>query len=222
MGFNRLLANSLFLLLLLPGGVFAAGLEAERDNAAALFDGNLPSAPSAGLSPASSKDASADFLRQMKEVLSSGVWNGSTPQMRQFVFRNSQEGWTAQAQSVGLEGFLWTKKELEGKYGEAAFSGQLNDYFSYLDELLKPVAWTSDLRKALADLKGASLTGPEKNARLNAILENYVDGLHANMERYDAAAWAKKARIYELFPRAYNAAGRRGPGGSFFRDSPAS
>jgi glycosidase len=148
------------------------------------------------------------------------------------MFKNNQEGWTAQAQSVGLEGFLWTKKELEGKYGEAAFSGQLNDYFSYLDGLLKPVAWTSDLRSALADLKNSQLPEAEKNARLTAILENYVSGLQDNMRKYDSAAWAKKARVYELFPRAYNLDGRRSaqgfkspsePGRTlFFRDFRAS
>ncbi|MHB0996333.1 MAG: alpha-amylase family glycosyl hydrolase [Elusimicrobiales bacterium] len=213
MGLNRIFLNCLLSLLLLPSGLFAAGLEAERESAGALFDGNLPAAPSGDLVPGSPKDASADFLRQMKEVLASGVWNGSAPQMRHFMFRNSDEGWTAQAQSVGLEGFLWTKKELEGKYGTAPFAGQLDDYFSYLDALLKPVAWTSDLRRALSDLRASSMPGPEKNARLNLILENYVDGLHANMERYDAAAWSRKARIYELFPRAYNLGGRPGAGG---------
>ena len=220
MGFNRLLTRSVLSLLLLPAGLFAAGLEAERDSAGALFDGGLPAVPAGDLSAGSPKDASADFLRQMKEVLSSGVWNGSSPQLRPFMFKNSKEGWSAQAQSVGLEGFLWTKKELEGKYGEGPFAGQLDDYFNYLDSLLKPVAWTSDLRRALADLRSSSLTGPEKNARLNLILENYVEGLHSNMERYDAAAWAKKARIYELFPRAYNLDGRRGPDANpkFFRD----
>ena len=220
MGFNRLLTRSVLSLLLLPAGLFAAGLEAERDSAGALFDGGLPAVPAGDLSAGSPKDASADFLRQMKEVLSSGVWNGSSPQLLPFMFKNSKEGWSAQAQSVGLEGFLWTKKELEGKYGEGPFAGQLDDYFNYLDSLLKPVAWTSDLRRALADLRSSSLTGPEKNARLNLILENYVEGLHSNMERYDAAAWAKKARIYELFPRAYNLDGRRGPDANpkFFRD----
>lgn len=205
MAFYKLLLS--LLLSIAAPCAFASGLEAERVSAAVLFDGGL-TAPSLD-EPLKGRDANADFLRQMKEVLSSGAWNGSTPQVRQFMFRNNKEGWTAQAQSVGLEGFLWTKKELEGKYGAEAFSGQLNDYFTYLDGMLKPVAWTSDLRSALADLKNSQLTEAEKNSRLNAILENYVSGLQANMQKYDAAAWARKARIYELFPRAYNLDGRR-------------
>ena len=211
MGSYRLLLSSLSLLLLaLPPGAFASTLEAERSSASALFDGGLPLT---GIADGDPRDANTDFLRQMKEVLSTGGWDGPSPQVRHFMFKNSGEGWTAQAQSVGLEGFLWTKKELEGKYGAAAFSGQLNDYFLYLDVLLKPVAWTGELRAALSDLKNSQLPAGEKNARLNAMLENYVAGLQANMEKYDGAAWAKKARIYELFPRAYNLDGRRGAQG---------
>ncbi|MCM2266147.1 MAG: alpha-amylase family glycosyl hydrolase [Elusimicrobiales bacterium] len=222
MGFFRLLYG-LLPLLLLSSRLFA-GPEADRAAAGALFDGALPLAP---LPQADGDKAGAEtqFLLQMKEVLSSGAWDGASPQLRHFVFRNREEGWTAQAQSVGLEGFLWTKKELEGKYGAAAFAGQTGDYFAYLDALLQPVPWTGDLRRALADLKASPLPEADKNARLNLILENYVAGLQANMERYDLAAWAKTARIYELFPRAYNLAGRRGagpasgPGGTrFFRD----
>ncbi len=218
MGFPRLFSR-LLLLLALPAALHATP-EADRLAASALFDGTLPAAPAAAAD--AKADASTEFLKQMKEVLATGHWNGSSPQMRQFVFRNNAEGWTAQAQSVGLEGFLWTKKELEGKYGAAAFAGQTGDYFNYLDALLAPVPWTAELRKALTDLKASSASEAEKNARINALLENYVSGLQANMARYDAAAWAKKARIYELFPRAYNAAGRRAAGGSFFRDFQAS
>ena len=190
MGLYRLLLSSLSLLLLaLPPGAFASTLEAERSGASALFDGGLPLT---GLADGDPRDANTDFLRQMKEVLSTGAWDGPSPQVRHFMFRNAGEGWTAQAQSVGLEGFLWTKKELEGKYGAAAFSGQLNDYFLYLDGLLKPTAWTGELRAALSDLKNSQMPAAEKNARLNAMLENYVAGLQANMEKYDGAAWAKK------------------------------
>lgn len=209
----------LVLLLVLPLAAYATP-ESDRAAAAVLFDGSLPSAPFLPDAPGQKAGAEAEFLRQMKEVLSSGGWDGPSPQLRHFVFKNAYGGWTAQAQSVGLEGFLWTKKELEGKYGTAAFAGQTADYFNYLDALLKPVPWTSDLRRALDELEASDASEAQKNARLNLILENYVAGLQANMERYDGAAWSKKARIYELFPRAYNLAGSRG--GKFFREFRAS
>ncbi|OGR68246.1 MAG: hypothetical protein A2081_06030 [Elusimicrobia bacterium GWC2_61_19] len=209
MGFYHSRLKLLLLLLALPAAVSAYTPEADRAAAAALFDGALPAAPLFAGQTGDKTSADADFLRQMKEVLSSGAWDGPSPQLRPFMFKNAGEGWTAQAQSVGLEGFLWTRKELESKYGAAAFAGQTADYFNYLDALLKPVAWTADLRRALGDLRGSQLTDAEKNARLDLILENYVAGLQANVRRYDAAAWAKRARIYELFPRAYDLAGRR-------------
>jgi hypothetical protein len=207
--FHNLRLKFLFPLLLLPARILASSPEADRDAAAALFDGAPLSAPLVSPAQAWKGEASTDFLRQMKEVLSSGAWDGPSPQTRHFMFRNSDEGWVAQAQGVGLEGFLWTKKELEVKYGPEAFAGQTGDYFNYLDDLLSPVAWTSDLRSALRDLKASPLSDAEKNERLNLILENYVSGLQANMAVYDAAAWAKRARIYELFPRAYDPDGRR-------------
>lgn len=216
-----LLIASLLLAAAPPLPAAANSPETLRAEAAALFDGNgaaaLPEIPRV---PSKNAEA-ASFLLETKQILSAGAWDGSTPLMRHFRFRHP-EGWTAQAQGVGLEGFLWTKKELEGRFGAETFLHHVPDYFSYLDALLEPVAWTGELRSALAELKDSPLTAAEKNARLNEILEYYVSGLQNNVARYDAALWAKKARVYEIFPRAYNLAGRRGAGGSsetrFFRD----
>ncbi|OGS49906.1 MAG: hypothetical protein A3J79_11210 [Elusimicrobia bacterium RIFOXYB2_FULL_62_6] len=228
----RSLATAFLALFLVPSFALA-GIEASREEAGRLFDG---AALSASIAPAADGEDRGkntfEFLQQMKEVLSSGRWNGSTPEARQFMFTNAQAGWTAQAQSVGLEGFLWTKKELEARYGAGNFNHHLYDYFAYLDGLLKPVPWTQELRDALLNLKTQNISADEKNARLNEILETYVAGLQANIEKYDLAAWSKKARIYELFPRAYNLDGRREAAGFkspadpkktlFFRDFQAS
>ncbi|MBI4802236.1 MAG: hypothetical protein HY796_06895 [Elusimicrobia bacterium] len=211
MGFlkARFLNILISVLFLLPP-FSRAGLEESREKAGRLFDGGFPSAALA-LAPAPEDRGrpSFEFLQQMKEVMSSGRWSGSVPQVRQFMFRNSQEGWTAQAQSAGLEGFLWTKKELETKYGADKFNHHADEYFAYLDNLLKPVPWTQGLRDALSNLKAQNISPAEKNARLNEMLEYYVAGLQTNIQKYDLADWAKKARIYELFPRAYNLDGRR-------------
>ncbi|HAH32025.1 MAG TPA: hypothetical protein DCL44_06900 [Elusimicrobia bacterium] len=237
MGGLRTMDSSLFLkllfsaLLIVPSVVFSSP-ETERQAAASLFDGS-DAAYTVDLQRVYGKrDSNTQFLLQVKEIMSSGAWDGPMPQARQFMFRNDKEGWSAQAQSVGLEGFLWTKKELEGKYGAGPFLHHMNDYFVFLNDLLKDVSWTTDLRDSLNNLKVSPMSPVEKNARLNAILENYVSGLQANIAKYDAAAWAKKARIYELFPRAYNLAGRRSAQGFkspadpsktlFFRDFKAS
>ncbi|MBU2574622.1 MAG: hypothetical protein KKH28_11155 [Elusimicrobia bacterium] len=214
--------NILFLALFLLPPFSRAGLEESREKAGRLFDGALPSAAlAAAPAPEDRGLSSFEFLLQMKEVMSSGRWNGSCPEARQFMFRNSQEGWTAQAQSVGLEGFLWTKKELEAKYGADNFNQQVGDYFVYLEDLLKPVSWTQELRDALSNLKTQNLSPAEKNAKLNELLEYYVAGLQANIQKYDMAGWSKKARIYELFPRAYNLDGRRTSSGFKSPSDPA-
>lgn len=206
-----------------PAALTAAQPEELRSEAAALFDGNgtLPAVEIPR--PPEKTSAETQFLLETRQVLSAGAWNGSTPEMRHFRFRHP-DGWTAQAQSVGLEGFLWTKKELEGRFGAGTFLHHVPDYFSYLDALLAPVSWTGELRSALAELRDSALPAAEKNARLNEMLDYYVAGLQDNVRRYDAALWAKKARVYELFPRAYNLAGRREAGArdarglKFFRD----
>ncbi|HNT96821.1 MAG TPA: alpha-amylase family glycosyl hydrolase [Elusimicrobiales bacterium] len=209
-------ALSLLLIPALLAALFPAALTAEqpealRARAAALFDGN-GAAPAVEIPrPPEKASAAAEFLLETKQVLSAGAWDGSTPGMRHFLFRHP-DGWTAQAQSVGLEGFLWTKKELEGRFGADTFLHHVPDYFSYLDALLSPVAWTAELRSALGELRASALTAAEKNARLDELLDHYVAGLQDNVRRYDAALWAKKARVYQMFPRAYNLAGRREAG----------
>lgn len=205
----------------------ASTLETQRHDASILFDSVLPSPP-AESAPSKADDpkySTQNYLAEAKEILSSGQWEYSIPQMRQFMFRHAEQGWLYQAQSVGLEGFLWTKKELESKYGADKFIHHLNDYFVYLDALLRPVSWTQELRDYLSKLKNSDISVYEKNAKLNAALEHYVSGLRKNVQTYDMAQWAKKARIYELFPRAYNLNGRRNSGDfktsdkkPFFRD----
>src|SRR3989338_11207072 len=123
MGLYRFLLSAIFLLPALPPAVSAPGLGAGRSGAAALFAGGLPLPPPGATAAADARDANADFLRQMKEVLSTGAWDGPSPKTRHFMFKNSAEGWTAQAQSVGLEGFPWAQKEPGGKNGGGALSG---------------------------------------------------------------------------------------------------
>ncbi|MEF3280568.1 MAG: hypothetical protein K6357_06345 [Elusimicrobiota bacterium] len=161
-----------------------------------------------------------NFIFEMRQIMSAGSWRGSVPLTRHFIFYNKNEGWKAQAQNPGLEGFYWTKIELEGKYGVDPFIHHINDYFYYLDDLLAPISWTQELRETLKNLQANDkISVYEKNEILNKILENYISGLQKNMENYDDAKWIRKARIYEIFPRAYNFEGRReNPGYRYFKD----
>jgi len=107
-----------------------------------------------------------------------------------------------------LEGFLYTKRGLEARFGEA-FLYQLPDCFSYLDSLLSLAPWTGETRKALSELSAAALPDKEKNAKLDALLQGFAAQLGKEFLERDKAQWARKARIYQIFPRAYNLKGRR-------------
>ena len=219
MGFIRYSFSFLFLFAANSFPLFAgAGLETDRYDASLRFDLSAPEPFLPEPGKERPDERTYDFVVEMREVMSSGQWSGSIPVTRHFMFRHADEGWTAQAQAPGLEGFYWTKTELEKKYGADKFIHHLDDYFSYLDGLLAPVSWTGELRSALAELKNKPMDRFQKNEILNSILENYILGLRENMDKYDQAAWIKKARIYELFPRAYNLEGRREtPGGEYFK-----
>ncbi len=184
-------------------------LESRRSEASVVFDGGAAVFEDLSGFKSDLKYSPQNYISELRQVMSAGRWNGSTPVIRHFQFKHSEEGWNAQAQSVGLEGFFWTKRELENKYGPDKFIHQIDGYFTYLEHLLAPDSWTKEFRGALAELKKSNLNVYEKNDKLNLILERYIKGLQENMEKYDSAGWIKKARIYELFPRAYNTAGRR-------------
>ena len=188
-------------------------LESRRSEASVVFDGGAAVFEDLSGFKSDLKYSQQNYISELRQVMSAGRWNGSTPAIRHFQFKHSEEGWNAQAQSVGLEGFFWTKRELENKYGPDKFIHQVDGYFTYLEHLLSPVAWTKEFREDLAELKKSDLNVYEKNDKLNLILERYIKGLQENMEKYDSAVWIKKARIYELFPRAYNTAGRRNADG---------
>jgi len=221
MGFKKLFLS--LLILFLTNNLFSISLnteiEREKYNSSKIFDNVSIDLPELNTPKVYSKDQVYSFILEMRQIMSSGKWSGSIPITRHFIFTHATQGWKAQAQNPGLEGFYWTKRELENKYGVENFIHHLNDYFNYLDDLLAPINWTKELRDTLKELKTKQISDYEKNDILNAILGNYINGLQKNMEKYDEAKWIKKARIYELFPRAYNLEGRRqNPGYRYFKD----
>lgn len=199
-----------------------SNIENERYNSSKIFDNpsDIYQISVPDIKKKSLPSQKYEYILEMKQVLSSGKWNGSIPVTRHFIFYNSKEHWKAQAQSPGLEGFYWTKIELEEKYGVEPFIHHLNDYFTYLDDLLKPISWTKNLRDTLNNLKNNSqIDKYEKNEILNRILEHYISKLQENIDKYNDAKWIRNARIYEIFPRAYNLEGRRkNPGYKYFKD----
>ncbi|MBI5881926.1 MAG: hypothetical protein HZB91_02345 [Elusimicrobia bacterium] len=187
------------------------GLEEADAALRGLFDGGLQFK---GLS------SSYDRLRELREVLGIGGGRGILP----FTFNVSGAG-AVTAQNAGLEGFVYAEEKLSSQHGSANLRHHLKDYAGYLEALLSPVSWAGDARQDIKDIMSSEAGDEQKYDRLVAYTRDYTEGLRSQVASLDKARWIKEARVYEIFPRAFNLAGKRaasgsppGQGGPFFAD----
>ena len=178
------------------GGAFASGNALGR-----LYDGSKAAPRENGVS---AQALSSYQLGQAKDVLS----RGTVPGIQPFVF-SVEGGDRSSARSAGLEGFVYQEAELSRAHGRAALERNLSDYFLYLDALLSPVGWASSTRSQIAGLKASDLSSSEKYERLMGLVRDYTSSLQTEVVKSDKSAWVRKARIYEIFPRAFNLPGKR-------------
>lgn len=169
-----------------------------------LFDGSGAPGSAGGVSAAS---LDAGQLERVKDLLGHGAPDGAPP-IEPFVF-NLDGGGRSEAQSAGLEGFVYQEAELAHARGRAALLRNLPDYFLYLDALLAAQGWAVNTRAKLAELKAAPLPDAEKYDKVLTLVREFTAALRTEVAASDKSAWVRKARIYELFPRAFNLAGRR-------------
>ncbi|MDD5657311.1 MAG: alpha-amylase family glycosyl hydrolase, partial [Elusimicrobia bacterium] len=78
----------------------------------------------------------------------------------------------------------------------------------YLDDLLAPVPWADDARRKTRALLQSG-DGAACYERLLAFVHVYVEELRGRIDAADLSRWVRRARIYEIFPRAFNLPGRR-------------
>ena len=147
-------------------------------------------------------------LAQLRELLSLGTWKSDTSQVGPFVFHASGAGERV-APSAGLEGFIFAERMLSRAFGADAMSRQLQDYGRYLDDLLAPVPWAQDARRTIQDLLSSPDSDAAKYERLTAFVRRYTENLREELASLDQSRWVRSAGIYEIFPRAYNLAGKR-------------
>ncbi|MBI4678339.1 MAG: S8 family serine peptidase [Elusimicrobia bacterium] len=152
--------------------------------------------------------AQAEALEhELRQALGDGVMTDSGP-MQPFVFHVTKPlGASFGARSAGLEGFLYSKLELENQGWET--SSQLEDYFGYLEALLSPFAWARGMLDELKQLRKARLDSSQKNWKLNLFLLANVKRLRAGLP----SVWGREASVYMILSRAYN---RLKPGKDFF------
>ncbi len=149
------------------------------------------------------------WLKDYKRVLMDGVDAADGARVSAFRFK-TPSGWAA-ARSAGLEGFLYSRRELASR--GVSTSGQLNDQFAYVDALLSGSPVMEAWRTRFADLRTEALPLDMKEARFDALLVEIVNSLRARVSSFDDAAWGRRNSTYMLFARAYN---RLKPGKNFF------
>ena len=160
-------------------------------------------------SPRAVRVAAWDYqtLREAKAVLGDGTVGGSGPIMP-FTFRFTSGG-SQTAQSGGLEGFVYAENEIANTRGRGEIEHHVQDYVNYLDALFAPVSWAQDARQRLAWIDKTYTNPREKYDKIMEFANDYTGKLRQSVKAGDAAGWMRTARIYELFPRAYNLEGKR-------------
>ena len=169
------------------------------------------------------QDSGYQRLQQLRSLLSLGTPKSDGTMIGPFTFRAGSGSCTAPA--AGLEGFVYGEEKAAAALGQDAIRHHLQDYGRYLDDLLAPIPWASEARKNIKAL----LCGPGSDAAkydtLMAFVRQYTGILQQQAAASDKSRWVREARIYEVFPRAFNLPGWRasqgrpaGKGGSFFAD----
>ena len=156
-----------------------------------------------------SRSAHAGRLKELRQVLGDGTMT-PTGLIDPFLFQKASGEWS-KARGAGLEGFLYSKLELER--AGALTDAQQGDYFAYVDGLLSPVGWTAPLRESFISLSREALSAPQKNKRFNELLAASVKILQEQTLALDESRWGRQNSTYMIFARAYN---KLRPGKNFF------
>lgn len=150
-----------------------------------------------------------EWLKDYKRALMDGLDAADGSRVGAFRFKTAGE-WVA-ARSAGLEGFLYTKREL-ARSGVSTLE-QLDDQFKYVDALLSGSGVLAGWRSRFEGLRLSVLTPPQKLAAFDALLQDAVLELRGRVGAFDASSWGRRNATYMVFARAYN---RLKPGRSFF------
>lgn len=150
-----------------------------------------------------------EWLKDYKRALMDGLDAADGTRVGAFRFKTSGD-WVA-ARSAGLEGFLYTKREL-ARAGVSTL-GQLEDQFRYVDALLSGSGVLAAWRRRFAELALAPAPPEAKLTAFDALLEQAVADLRGRVTAFDPSHWGRRNATYMVFARAYN---RLKPGKSFF------
>lgn len=224
-------------LALAPSGLNAAALETRgfREFAAALLSAATPERTTSVLGSAFDGSAaetgspgietySYERLRQAKSLLSFGTRQMDGTWITPFVFHPAGAV-SYTAPSAGLEGFVFSEARLSSVHGVKALRRHVDDYANYLEALLQPIPWANGSLDTVREIRSQKIADSVKYERLTAFARQLNEELRRQVSSQDRSRWIRQARIYEIFPRAYNLPGKRealgrppGRGGAFFAD----
>ena len=169
-------------------------------------------------------DSNYQRLQQMRSLLSLGTPKSDGTAIGPFVF-HPDHAVARTAPTAGLEGFVYAEGRVAADDGADSIRHHLADYGHYLDDLLAPIPWAADARKHVKDLISSPDSDSAKYDQLMNFVRQYTETLRRQVAASDKSQWLRQARIYEIFPRAYNLAGKRaalgrpaGGGQPFFAD----
>ncbi len=144
-----------------------------------------------------------------------------------FIFRAHDNG-DVIAENSGLEGFVFSQKAFEQRFGTSASEQHTNDYFIYLVSVLRGESRGRILIERVRELASSRLSQPEKHRALINLVQAQVETWREEVNQLDRALWARHVRAYQVFPRTFNIDGFREihgitppegrVAGGFFRD----
>jgi glycosidase len=183
----------------------------------------MPPSPGRGAVPVR-PDSSYQRLQQLRSLLSLGTPKSGGGMIAPFVFHPDHAG-PYTAPTAGLEGFVYAEGKVQAAHGADSIRHHLRDYGRYIDDLLAPIAWAAEARKHVRELLSGPGSDAAKYGQLLSFVRQYTEILRRQVAVSDQSRWLRQARICEIFPRAYNLAGKRaalgrapGAGMPFFAD----
>ncbi|NDC38827.1 MAG: hypothetical protein EBZ48_12380, partial [Proteobacteria bacterium] len=152
-------------------------------------------------------------LVEIKRTLRFGVLEPGGTRTEPFKFHIAP-GLSIPAESPGLEGFLFTEREIARIHGEERSAALVSDYLHYTKSLLKKLTGTHEQLRELSAIKNFDGSASERYRRFIGLLTTYVETLRSEVRTLDKARWSHHSRTYHLFARAFNHREHRAERGS--------